>query len=212
VLGVAPGASYEELKQAYTAKAFRLNPDRHAGADAAGLESAEWRMKELNASWAILRDTERRKAYDDELERSRRPRTAAPAATVWVADDLPTPEPADDDDLPVAPLQHGMLRFAPILILAVVLLVILIVSAYAGGTADDDPRVVTTELAPVGSCVRVDTVATAAGEPSEPELVEVSCETASAARVVAKVPFPRPCPAGSSAFPITAESLSVCLQ
>jgi hypothetical protein len=211
VLGVSPDASYEELKQAYTAKAFRLHPDRHGDADAAGLESAEWRMKELNLSWAVLRDTEQRKAYDDELERQRRPRPTTPSAPVWTTDDLPVPEP-DDDDLAVTPLQHGMLRFAPVIVLVVVLFAILIVTAYAAGDPDGDPGVITTELAPVGSCVRIATSTPTAGEPARSELVEVGCDAASASRVVDKVPFPRQCPAGSSAFPITAESLSVCLQ
>lgn len=170
-------------------------------------------MRELNASWAVLRDTAKRKAYDQELAaRAGAERPAAGAGhTAEVAadpaDDLPPLEP----DLPVSATTHTVLRFAPVAVLALVLLVILIVSAYA--SSDTDRPLETTERAPVGSCVVLgpmpddpDEAATA-----RPELIEVDCARSGASRVVAKVSINRPCPAGTSAYPVSAEALSVCL-
>lgn len=217
MLGVSSEASYEELKRAYTAKAFKLHPDRHAGASADRRAASEWRMRELNASWAVLRDARRRKAYDDELARQRRAEQAHRAEPVWtpraasVADDLPDLEP---DDVLVSATQHTVLRFAPVAVLAVVLLTILIFSAYAASDGQADRPLLTTERAPVGSCVEVgpmprdpDEAATA-----RPELVEVDCGRVGASRVVAKVSMNQVCPSGTTAYPVVEENLAVCLQ
>jgi hypothetical protein len=215
VLGVSPEATYEELKKAYASKAFRLHPDRNAELDAERLEAMEWRMRELNASWAVLRDTARRQAYDAELARTTRPApapgssSAMSTASVPLTDDLPDLEP----EVAMSATQHNILRFAPVGVLAVVLLVILIVSAYASSDGSGDRPLVTTERAPVGSCVELgplpadpDEAATA-----RPELIEVDCGRVGASRVVAKVPFNRPCPAGTTPYPVPEESLSICL-
>ena len=59
VLGVAPGATHDEIRQAYRKKAFELHPDRHGGS-----ADAEDGFKELTAAYAVLGDAERRSAYD----------------------------------------------------------------------------------------------------------------------------------------------------
>ncbi len=59
VLGVARGASAEEMKKAYRNQAKILHPDRNPG-DAA----AEQKFKELNEAYDVLKDDQSRSAYD----------------------------------------------------------------------------------------------------------------------------------------------------
>jgi curved DNA-binding protein CbpA len=57
VLGVAPGASHREIRDAYRRRARMAHPDL------AGEDSASW-MRDLNAAWEVLKDPERRAAHD----------------------------------------------------------------------------------------------------------------------------------------------------
>jgi molecular chaperone DnaJ len=59
VLGVARDASEEDLKKAYRKLAMQYHPDRNQG-DA----SAEAKFKELNEAYDVLKDAEKRAAYD----------------------------------------------------------------------------------------------------------------------------------------------------
>lgn len=55
ILGVSPGASADQIKKAYRAKALASHPDR--GGSAA-------QMKLLNEAWAVLGDPVARREYD----------------------------------------------------------------------------------------------------------------------------------------------------
>jgi molecular chaperone DnaJ len=58
-LGVARGASAEDLKKAYRKLAMQHHPDRNPGD-----KKAEQRFKELNEAYDVLKDDQKRAAYD----------------------------------------------------------------------------------------------------------------------------------------------------
>ncbi len=59
VLGAARDASEEDLKKAYRKLAMQFHPDRNQGD-----KSAEGKFKELNEAYDVLKDAEKRAAYD----------------------------------------------------------------------------------------------------------------------------------------------------
>ncbi|MGD9916797.1 MAG: molecular chaperone DnaJ [Paenirhodobacter sp.] len=59
VLGIAKGASAEEIKKAYRAKAKELHPDR-----AQDNPNAEAQFKEVNEAYDVLKDADKKAAYD----------------------------------------------------------------------------------------------------------------------------------------------------
>ena len=59
VLGVQKGSSGGELKKAYRKLAMKYHPDRNPGD-----EKAEHNFKELNESYEVLKDEQKRAAYD----------------------------------------------------------------------------------------------------------------------------------------------------
>lgn len=61
VLQVDPAAEPDVIAAAHRALAAKLHPER----DISGV--AEYRMRELNEALAVLRDPERRRAYDERL-------------------------------------------------------------------------------------------------------------------------------------------------
>ena len=59
VLGIAPSASIEKIREAYRKLAFQCHPDRHQES-----EEANQKMQELNEAYAILSDPLKRREYD----------------------------------------------------------------------------------------------------------------------------------------------------
>lgn len=59
VLGVERGASDDEIKQAYRRLAMRWHPDRNSGS-----KEAEEKFKEVTEAYDVLRDPQKRGAYD----------------------------------------------------------------------------------------------------------------------------------------------------
>src|SRR5512134_2054025 len=59
VLGVDRDATKDDLKKAYRKLALQCHPDRNPGD-----KDAERRFKEINEAYEILRDDQRRAAYD----------------------------------------------------------------------------------------------------------------------------------------------------
>ena len=64
ILNLPPSATQEQLHAAYKALALELHPDR-AGAGMTSLFS------EITAAWGVLKDPERRRAYDATLRLTR---------------------------------------------------------------------------------------------------------------------------------------------
>src|SRR5882672_9146810 len=59
ILGVSKSASADELKKAYRTLAMKHHPDRNPSD-----KSAEQKLKEVNEAYDILKDDQKRAAYD----------------------------------------------------------------------------------------------------------------------------------------------------
>lgn len=82
VLGIGPGASIEEIKAAYYARARLYHPDAHVGSPEAIREEAERAMQALNVAWTTLRDRRSRRRYDRDLQGLARSRKRADSIAI----------------------------------------------------------------------------------------------------------------------------------
>lgn len=112
MLGVAAGASTEDIRRAYLQLARANHPDYFVDAPGAERLAAEQRMRSINEAWAVLRDPRRRRGLEDGQPRGFRP--FAPEA-----DD---PDPRDAPDIPyrsVRPTRRDrILTPAPVVLFA----------------------------------------------------------------------------------------------
>jgi hypothetical protein len=227
------------VKRAYLDQALRFHPDRQGDGSPDARQRAEFRMREINDAWAVLRNPATRARYDDELaavaapagpsvgpssSRSSVDRPGASSSGVTATDVrlgevLREPEVADlqrdDGRTPVRRRSSPWKTWAPVIIGGVVLAAVLIFTAYA---QDDEPslRVQTVEEFAIGTCVVVGFGPSQAnpteGEQARELVVTVPCSQPGAMRVVERVPFPKPCPSGSRPQLLASGEEALCLQ
>jgi curved DNA-binding protein CbpA len=86
VLGIAPSASTETIREAYRKLAFQCHPDRHQES-----EEANKKMQEINEAYAILSDPIKRREYDLPRGYSRRAPKFKKGSKVKISFTCPSP-------------------------------------------------------------------------------------------------------------------------
>lgn len=160
-------------------------------------------MREINESWAVLRDSTSRRRYD-EARLAGGGSGRAPAAGTTV---VPRTDEEDDDLVDVAPEVDGfmgaVLHHLPWIVLVVLLAGIFVVTAYAaGGHKSSDQPVTTTTIPVAGTCLTV-----AAGPVATP----VPCSSPHDVRVVTRVDEMTSCPAGTERRRLFHDGLLDCV-
>lgn len=79
VLGLRPDATPAEISHAYRVLLRRHHPDTRTGQVAESAPS-NVALQQILDAYAVLRDPERRAAYDDQARRARRPAPATPGS------------------------------------------------------------------------------------------------------------------------------------
>jgi len=212
ILGVASGASHDDIKRAYTTAALEWHPDRRPGARPEERESAERRIRELNAAWAVLGDPAARAAYDADLTAAARPqpvRRPAPGGS-----GARPPSFADrmvDPRTGAATAGGGSgrgWRWVGVALVGAVFVGVLVLTAYAahhhttGGGGVPSTVGGQSDQYPVGSCVAVT---------PGPVAFTVSCDQPHTGKVAATTDYPRPCPSGTSTVALVEQQISLCL-
>jgi plasmid stabilization system protein ParE len=226
------------VKRAYLDRALRFHPDRQGDESADTRQRAEFRMREINDAWAVLRNPATRARYDDELAAAAPERPSAGPSSGRSSADRPgvsssgvtatdvrlgavlrEPEVADlqrdDGRVAVRRRSSSWRMWAPIIIGGVVLLTVVVFTAYA--QSDEPPlRVQTVEEFAVGTCVVVgfgpSQANPNAGEQARELVVTIPCNQPGARRVMGRVPFPKPCPNGSVPHLLPSGEEALCLQ
>ena len=92
-LGVAATASYQEIKQAFFTKARQVHPDKQQP----NKDDDDFRL--LQTAWEILRETECRQRYDEELEQRRLQQQSKIQGAIGLCrEDLEQAVDVDEDD------------------------------------------------------------------------------------------------------------------
>ena len=91
VLGLARGASAEEIKKAYRKRALEYHPDRNQGDKA-----AEEKFKELQAAYSVLSDAQKRVHYDQFGHAAFEPGMGAPGGGGFSAQGFDADSPLGD--------------------------------------------------------------------------------------------------------------------
>jgi hypothetical protein len=196
---VAPDAGHDELRRAYVERALHHHPDRVPTGDPEAAATADYRMRELNAAWEVLRDPKRRAACDQTLAPAV---TVAPSHATAVAA-APAPAPLHE---PVDAAHGGAWWWlGPALALAVLIVGVVVAAVLQ---SDSEPRdgldVQTGARYEPGMCVAV--------RPG-PVAEIVSCDRPSSGRVVEVQHYPRPCTDGGlRAVALPAEDTTLCLE
>jgi hypothetical protein len=215
ILGVAPDASHDDVKRAFTNLALKWHPDRQSEPGPEARERAEWRMREINAAWEVLRNPASRAAYDEQLTGGRE--VSAPSVPAHqragpsgvgarassFADQLVDPTQAEFRDERSRGRRLG--RWAPVFVIVVLVTVFAVfaVSASHKPSTPAPPGVeLQTEQFQVGSCVVV-----LAG----PEAVTVPCDEPNSGQVSATTDYPRPCPPDTTTVALISRQISLCL-
>ena len=208
VLGVTPGASHDEIKRAYLDRALRFHPDRQADQTSASREQAEFRMRELNGAWEVLRSPARRADYDARLRgdvpvwqssRERAKRTAPVSPRVA---DLEPERPGGN-----GPTSPGW-RVGPVVVVVLVVVAALGFAAWATTSSNDGEADVEVETAPPyeeGTCV---VVASVGGRFTA---VPTECSAIGAHEIDEIVDLGRPCSQDAETFDVVADELRLCL-
>lgn len=205
---MTPAASTEEIRTAYRALARRLHPDRAGGATPAERALADRRMREINESWEVLRDPDRRRAYDlDRLAGGRRPSSAGGAPPRPRAAPPARVEDPDDDLVDVLPpmtaLTAGLLRHLPWVVALVVFGLIFVVSAYAGSDDGTEAPAPSSAAANVGRCIDVE---------AGPSTTVVPCDGPHELEIVTRSVQPEDCPAGTEARRLATDGRFDCVR
>ena len=173
-LCVSSAASEAELRQAFRRAAREAHPDRHGDTS-----SAE--MAEINDSWRVLGDPERRRAYDELLGLFAAVLTAAANATAAGAAQTEEPEDAKQSLAHDAPPRRRRFRWRAVLAIEMLtvgaVLTVPLLSTSARSTPDPTLR--------HGDCIVLD---------ADLRPTEVSCSLRHDAVVELLVPFGTSCP------------------
>jgi hypothetical protein len=209
ILGVTPGASHDEIKRAYLDRALRYHPDRQVDQTPAGRQQAEFRMRELNGAWEVLRSPGKRAEYDARLRgdvpvwnqgRERAKRTAPVSPRVA---DLEPERPGGGHD------STGGWRVGPIVAVVLVVVAGLGFAAWATTSSDDrEPEVQVQAASPYeeGNCV---VLASVSGRITA---VPTQCSAIGALQIDEVIDLGRPCAPGREVHDVFAEEIRLCLQ
>jgi molecular chaperone DnaJ len=184
VLGVAPSASVEQIREAYRRLAREHHPDRTA---TSGRTGGDVSMPAINEAYRVLNDPARRAVYDASLRSATQRGPAAPPSDSSARADAATSTPT----MPTFPSHLGPARFPWRSVSFFAALAIIGIVVLAQFTEPGQPRG-PDGILQIGSCVTI--------EPNG-DAREVLCtdDPTVDLKVEAFVPFSDSCPGGTVA-------------